>query len=275
MLHTAGGDVLEKAPVLYQEMGGVRQAVSGRFVLEGKNQVGFQVGAYDPSRPLVIDPVLSYSTFFGGNFNFGYGIAVDASGDAYFTGYTESSDIPTTPDAYEELPTVPGANHGAFSGPGLYGGSADAFVAELNSSGMALVYSTYLGGGFNTRTFGNAIAVDASGNAYVTGWTNSGESHGGADDAFPTTSNAYLSTLQSLNGNAFVTELNSSGSALRLLHLPRRQRRRRHGLRHRRLHRFRREYLRVRHGNSRLRLPYYPKGLSVYARRHLRGEAAN
>jgi hypothetical protein len=67
VLHTGGGDVEEQAPVLYQESAGGQQAVTGRFVLEGKNQVGFQVGAYDPSRPLVIDPVLSYSTYLGGS----------------------------------------------------------------------------------------------------------------------------------------------------------------------------------------------------------------
>ena len=67
VLQTAGGPVVEQAPVLYQEVGGVRQAVSGQFVLEGNGQVGFAVGSYDPSQPLVIDPILSYSTYLGGS----------------------------------------------------------------------------------------------------------------------------------------------------------------------------------------------------------------
>ena len=98
VLHTAGGDVVEHAPVVYQEIGGVRQPVSGQFVLEGDGQVGFAVGAYDHSQPLVIDPVLSYSTYLGGSGDDdGYGIAVDAAGNAYVTGYTASTDFPTTP----------------------------------------------------------------------------------------------------------------------------------------------------------------------------------
>jgi hypothetical protein len=95
VLHTAGDDVIEHAPVLYQESNGVQQAVSGHYVLEGNGQVGFQVGAYDPARALVIDPVYSlvYSTYLGGSkaSTDGYGIAVDGSGDAYVTGWTGST----------------------------------------------------------------------------------------------------------------------------------------------------------------------------------------
>src|SRR5262249_9135836 len=154
------GDVVEQAPVLYQENAGVRQAVAGRFVLEGKNQVGFQVGAYDPSQPLVIDPTvgLSYSTYLGGSVNeWGYAIAVDSLGQAYVTGFTESSDFPTFPK--------PGAYQNNFPA----GTADDAFVSKLNATGTALVYSTYLGG--SADTLGNGIAVDSAGNAYVTGST--------------------------------------------------------------------------------------------------------
>ncbi len=96
VLHTAGGDLVEDAPVVYQESYGVHSAVSGQYVMQGNNQVGFVVGAYDSSKPLIIDPVLSYSTYLGGsNYEEGKGIAVDGSGNAYVTGYTYSTDFPT------------------------------------------------------------------------------------------------------------------------------------------------------------------------------------
>src|SRR5205085_3481250 len=84
VLHTSGGDVVEHAPVVYQDLGGARQAIAGQYVLGDNGQVGFAVGAYDASRPLIIDPVLSYSTYLGGNgVDHSYGIAVDGSGNAY------------------------------------------------------------------------------------------------------------------------------------------------------------------------------------------------
>jgi hypothetical protein len=96
VLQTAGGPVVEHAPMLYQESGGVRQSVSGHFVLEGSDQVGFAVGSYNPTQPLVIDPTLSYSTFLGGSgWDVGIGIAVDSAGNAYVTGYTPGSNFPT------------------------------------------------------------------------------------------------------------------------------------------------------------------------------------
>jgi hypothetical protein len=157
VLHTSGGDVVEHTPVVYQEEAGGRQPVDGHYLLLGGNRVGFQVGPYDTSKPLIIDPVLSYSTYLGGSVNdLGYGIAVDASGNAYVTGYTDSLNFPTTSGDVQ----------------GTYGGGAqDAFVAKLNSAGTALLYSTYLGGSSDDYGFG--IAVDLSGNAYVTGATRS------------------------------------------------------------------------------------------------------
>src|SRR5438132_8986691 len=123
VLHTTGGDVVEHAPVLYQEVGGVRQAVSGQYVLEGNGQVGFAVGGYDVSQALVIDPVLGYSTYLGGSGNqdVGQGIAVDSAGNAYLTGQTNSSDFPTA----NPLQVFTGGYH--------------AFVAKMNASGTALV----------------------------------------------------------------------------------------------------------------------------------------
>jgi Bacterial Ig-like domain (group 3)/Beta-propeller repeat len=188
VLHAAGGDVVEHAPVLYQDAGGIRQAVSGHFALGADGQVGFAVGAYDTTKPLVIDPTLSYSTYLGGGgVDAGIGIAVDAAGNAYVTGITTSADFPI------ENPLQP-ANAG---------GNSDVFVAKLNAAGSALVYSTYLGG--VSDDVGRAIAVDAAGNAYVTGFTESTD--------FPTEN-----PLQPANGggiaDAFVAKLNAAGSAL-------------------------------------------------------------
>src|SRR5579871_2590436 len=115
VLHTASGDVMEHAPVLYQQTGGGRQAVAGQFVFLGADQVGFEVGAYDASLPLTIDPVLSYSTYLGGSgYDEGYGVAVDGSGNAYVTGYAGSTDFPTTAGAYQTSHASDGGNDDAF-----------------------------------------------------------------------------------------------------------------------------------------------------------------
>jgi hypothetical protein len=190
VLHTTGGDVVEHAPVLYQDGPGGRQAVSGRYELQGGDQVGFRVGAYDQRRPLVLDPVLAYSSYLGGSGqDTALGIAVDAAGDAYVTGVTLSTDFPSTPGA---------------SQPTLHGPS-DAYVVKVNPTGTALVFATYLGG--SGPDGANAIAVDAAGNAYVTGQTGSGD--------FPTTPGAFQSINRGTNSNkAFVTKLTPTGTAL-------------------------------------------------------------
>ena len=114
---------------------------------------------------------LVYSTYLGGTGNdYGYGIAVDTAGNAYVTGYTASTDFPTTPGAFQ-------TTYG--------GGNDDAFVTKLNPTGTALVYSTYLGG--TDSDIGNGIAVDTAGNAYVTGYT--------ASTDFPTTPGAFQTTF--------------------------------------------------------------------------------
>lgn len=132
-----------------------------------------------------------YSTFLGGSgHDAGDGIAVDSSGNAYVTGATESSDFPIATNAFQAG----------------YGGGTDAFLSKLNPQGTALIYSTFLGGsGFDA---GANVAIDSSGNAYITGQTNSSGTSG-----FPVTSSALQSSLKG-GYDAFVTELNSSGSQL-------------------------------------------------------------
>ena len=186
VLRTTGGEVRLHKPIVYQQVNGTRKEATGRYVLRGKREIGFEVAAYDASRPLIIDPVLSYSTYLGGSAgDFGNAIAVDASGNAYITGFTTSANFPTK-NAFQAA--LSGAN--------------DAFVAKLDPTGSALVYSTFLGGTMDD--FGNGIAVDASGNAYVTGSTRSLN--------FPTKSS--VQTAMAGGSDVFVTKLDPTGSAL-------------------------------------------------------------
>lgn len=186
VLETGGGELRQHKPIVYQEVDGERKEVAGRYVLSGKQEVGFEVAEYDASQPLVIDPVLSYSTYLGGSSDeSGKGIAVDSFGNAYVTGYTNSLNFPTV----NSLPYRPSNTSDRF-----------AFITKLSASGSWLVYSTYLGGNNGGSTESNSIAVDASGNAYITGQTSS--------NTFPTV-NAFQST-----GAVFVSKLNSTGSAL-------------------------------------------------------------
>src|SRR5947208_3470273 len=212
-LTVSGADLYLKKPLVYQQdEKGRKQLVAGNYILLATDSpragdplhspeqrvpftphVAIQVASYDRSRPLVIDPVLAYSTHLGGSGgDQGFGVAVDAVGNAYVTGFAGSSDFPTTAGAFQT----------AFGG-----GEADAFVTKLKPTGSALVYTTYLGGdGFDQ---GHGIAVDATGNAYVTGHTFSTN--------FPTTTGTVqpgFSGVSSIIGDAFVTKLNATGSAL-------------------------------------------------------------
>jgi hypothetical protein len=191
VLHTATGDVVEQAPLVYQTVGGVQRSVSARYVLQNNGTIGFAVAGYDASLPLVIDPVIKYSTYLGGvSTSTGSGIVVDNSGDTFITGNTSSTDFPTTAGAYQ-------------SHPG--GGFNDAFVAELNPQGSALIFSTYFGG--SGLDYGAAIARDANGDLFITGET--------ASTDFPT-----LNPLQATHGadnggfDAFVAKFNYQGSLL-------------------------------------------------------------
>ena len=188
VVHTAAGPVRQPKPVIYQEVGGLRRDVAGGYVLKGPQQVRLHLAAYDASRPLIIDPALFYSTYLGGsNDDVGFGIAVDTVGNAYVTGFTDSTNFPTTTGAFQPV----------------FGGTFDAFVTKLNPTGSGLVYSTYLGGGGTDVSRG--IAVDTLGNAYVTGATSSSN--------FPTTPGAFQTAFGGVF-DAFVTKLNPTGSML-------------------------------------------------------------
>ena len=190
VLHIDGGKVRQHKPVLYQEVAGVRREIGGAYVFKDRNRVGFKVAAYDTSRPLVIDPVLSYASYLGGSeYDAGNDVAVDSSGSAYVTGNTASSDFPIVGEAEQVF----------FGGNMNYG---DAFVTKVNENGTGLIYSTYLGG--PGADSGAGIAVDADGNAYVTGWTDSG-----AD--FPTTPDAFQTNFAGPR-DVFVTKLNPDGN---------------------------------------------------------------
>ena len=181
--------MIERAPIVYQEVDRRRRVLSGRYVRRGARQIGFEVANYDSRRALVIDPALVYSTYLGGSGqDISNSIAVDDSG----THMLRATRPPLT------FPTTTGAYQGAFGG-GFY----DAFVGKLNATGTALVYSTYLGG--SSLDQGTGIAVDPSGNAYVTGVTQSSN--------FPTTPGAFQTTLAGAT-NGFITKLNATGTAL-------------------------------------------------------------
>ena len=186
ILSLKDGTITLQKPVSYQYVNGKKRRVSSGYVLTGRNEIGFRLGRYNKKLPLVIDPVLIYSTYFGDIFDEqGNGIAVDASGNAYIVGTTTSS----------AFPIVNGLQpfKGEFS---------DAFVMKLNPSGSAVLYSTYLGG--NNSDFGNGVTVDASENVYVTGQTGSTN--------FP-----VVSAVQPTLGGAFdgfVAKINNTGSAL-------------------------------------------------------------
>jgi hypothetical protein len=153
-----GQELVQAQPLVYQEIDGRQVARKGAYQVaqhQGEWFYGFQVGPYDRNYSLVIDPVLQYSSYLGGsNDDEVRGLAADTAGNIYLTGRTASTNFP---------PLSSGLS-----------GSDDCFVTKVDAMGT-LVYSTYLGGSVNDSLYdnegGNAIAVDAAGNAYVTGYT--------------------------------------------------------------------------------------------------------
>ena len=195
------GNFQDDVPQAFQEIAGKRASVSLAYRLgEGPanqppNQsisiYGFQVGAYNPALPLVIDPaILVYCGYVGGSSgDYGSAIAVDSSGNAYITGSTSSDQI-TFPVAV---------------GPDItHNGGGEAFVAKVSASGTALIYCGYIGG--STSDSGCGIAVDSSGSAYITGHTLSSQS------TFPVTVGPDLTYAGNFDG--FVAKVSASGTAL-------------------------------------------------------------
>jgi len=188
-------------PVAYQTVDAdssisEKSLVPANYVIDANNRVTFNLGSYDRSKSLVIDPALSYSTYLGGSADdFATSLAVDNAGSVYITGYTSSANFPVSSGALQTT-----CKNGC-------GATSDAFLTKLDPTGTGIVYSTYLGG--NGNDYSNSVALDAFGNAYLAGQTLSAD--------FPVTAGALQSTCGAGNcagGDAFVTELNSTGSAL-------------------------------------------------------------
>ncbi|MDZ4802075.1 MAG: SBBP repeat-containing protein [Bryobacteraceae bacterium] len=188
VLHTPQGEVVQGRPVVYQQIAGVRKAVDSQYRIGQNGQISFQLGAYDRSKELVIDPTIAYSVLFGGSASEqADAIAVDSTGAAYIAGQTLSTNLVTV---------------GPFQAALAGGSGVDAFVMKLNPAGTAVVYSTYLGGnGFDAA---HGIAVDSAGAAYIVGETNS--------SAFPTF--APLDTSLSGSSDGFLTKLLASGASV-------------------------------------------------------------
>ncbi len=187
VISTHFGELREHRPEAYQTVSGRRVTVRAAYRLLNELTVGFEIGDYDRNLPLVIDPLLAFSTYLDGSgLDSAKAVAVDASGNIYVTGQTDSLNFPAA---------------GALQGQS--GGGVDVFVAKLNPSGASLAYCTYLGGSWDDRGF--AIATDGSGSAYVTGWTSSPN--------FPTTSGGRQRVLGG-GRDAFIAKLNATGNAL-------------------------------------------------------------
>lgn len=158
-LKHALGELVDSAPIAWQIVNGQKVAVDCAFHIEGENEYGFALSdSYDESLPLVIDPLIPYTTYLGGDSSAVIrDIALDNQGHAYVAGFTTSSDFPVTPGAFQT--TMSGAQ--------------SAFVTKLSEDGASLIYSTYLSGNNSDGALG--ITVDALGFAYITGSTGSAD----------------------------------------------------------------------------------------------------
>ena len=193
VVHLKDGELIQKRPVIYQDIDGKRKFVDGLFQVQvpqnGESwSYRFELAAYDKTQALIIDPILSYSSYLGGsNHDYGYDVAVNAAGESFIVGTTLSLDFPTI-NAYQ---SVAAADY------------YDVFITRLNAAGSGLIYSTYLGG--SSDDVGYSIAIDISDNAYITGRTSS--------DDFPVQAGIQISKSLDYDA-AFVTKLDPTGTNL-------------------------------------------------------------
>ncbi|MDI6717121.1 MAG: SBBP repeat-containing protein, partial [Actinomycetota bacterium] len=184
---TGLGDISFTKPIAYQEKDGIRHYVRVTYLVD-QSTYGFDIGNYDKTQPLIIDPMLASTTLGSGGYNYGRSIVKDSAGNIYVTGTADSrANFPTTPGAYDI------AHNGGYD---------DAFISKLDSN-LNLVSSTFLGGSSYDRAY--SLAVDSSGNICVVGQTYSSN--------FPTTSGVY-DTSHNGNWDAFISVLDSSLSNL-------------------------------------------------------------
>lgn len=199
----AGDAFRQHQPVAYQERGGIRASVESRYRLLSGGDAALELGSYDASLPLVIDPTLSYATYLGGAGNEGItSIKVDATGALYVAGFTSST-------SFKVVGGVQSSYKGRIASDEFYG-FGDAFVAKFGPTG-SLVYSTYLGG--KADDVAMALAIDGSGSAYVAGATRSTD--------FPVTPGTVQTKYAGSSpdpffsaGDAFVVKLSADGSRI-------------------------------------------------------------
>jgi uncharacterized delta-60 repeat protein len=184
IIQTGLGDLKLSKPSAWQEKDGKKLPVEVSYKLIGKNRYSFVVAKADPSLPIVIDPILA-STFIGGSgYEEAHSIALDSSGNVYVAGFTYSSDYPTTSGAYDN--------------------GSDVFVSKLSNDLSNLLASTFIGG--SSYEEAHSIALDSSGNVYVTGYTKSSD--------YPTTSYAYDTSYNGGYADVFVSKLSNNLSSL-------------------------------------------------------------
>ncbi len=190
VFETKGGPVRQRRPVAYQETGdGGRRAVDAAYEIAGNGEIALRLGSYDASLPLVVDPVVDYASYLGGDgFDASTQVVLDDAGNIYLCGSTSGGGFPASGG--------PQTSYG--------GGPTDAYVVKLDPTGSTVLFATYLGGAGEET--GTGLALDPAGNVYVVGTTTSAD--------FPTAS--ALQTTRRGERDAFIARLDPTGSALTL-----------------------------------------------------------
>ena len=187
-LIVSGEEICQRSPKIYQETDGKRKTIEGKYIINANGEVGFEVGFYDKKKLLVIDPIISYSTYLGGNGrDFISDLIVDKNGNSYVTGNTFSPNFPTT--------------SGTVTSGTPSETNSQIFVSKFDASGN-LIFSTFWGGSNNDEARG--ITLDSSDNIFVGGYTQSVN--------YPTTTGAFQTIFRG-SRDSFVTKLNSTGTA--------------------------------------------------------------